>query len=85
MVISIVFNADSLRIAKKLSINSEARQQIIAHAYNYLQKEELANPPSLNTGDGVGYIPVATAVNPDHSNTTVSHWVAGEKPDDKKK
>ncbi|SEJ74890.1 hypothetical protein SAMN05192553_11117 [Cyclobacterium xiamenense] len=40
LVISIVFNADTLRIAERLSLDPAARQQTIALAYDFLEKRE---------------------------------------------
>ena len=40
LVISILFNADTFQVAQKLSIDPEARREIIAQAYAYIEREE---------------------------------------------
>jgi hypothetical protein len=40
LVISIVFNADTLRIAERLSLDPEARRQTMVLAYDLLEKQE---------------------------------------------
>lgn len=40
LIISIVFNADTIRMAEKLSLDPEARRQMVAMAYEYMEKEE---------------------------------------------
>ncbi|WPP50290.1 hypothetical protein [Catalinimonas niigatensis] len=51
MAISIALNADTFKIAQKLSIDPEARVAIITQAQNYInQQEELNRNQSLGTG-----------------------------------
>ncbi len=40
LLISILFNADTFQVAQKLSIDPEARREIIAQAYAYIEREE---------------------------------------------
>ncbi|NHE57863.1 hypothetical protein [Cyclobacterium plantarum] len=51
LIISIVFNADTIRMAEKISNDPEARQQIVAMAYEYMEKEEGLNSTTSNEPD----------------------------------
>lgn len=72
MIISIVFNADSLRIAEKLSLDPEARRQMISMAYEYIDKEEAnksADQPVVSNPAPGG----TTSAPSNTADTTVSH------------
>lgn len=49
LVISILFNADTFQVAQKLSIDPEARQEIIEQAYTYIEREEEHRSDSTQT------------------------------------
>ena len=49
LAISILFNADTFQVAQKLSIDPEARREIIAQAYAYIEREEGRRTDSTQT------------------------------------
>ncbi|MEQ9437585.1 MAG: hypothetical protein RIG62_01010 [Cyclobacteriaceae bacterium] len=53
LILSIAFNADTFRIAQKLSVDPEARREIIDQAYVYMQQEQLSGRDTSRTIDSL--------------------------------